>query len=299
MAGRALFVNVSGRQSTLFDRDLGPGKRTRLRRLFPAGSALLLRIDQGLEEGPGALLDAPETMDLAAVIGLAEQGGFTGLIAQIGVAEHYSGQFAGRLPLILKLNGKTTIPPDDEALAPLNASTEDAVRLGADAVAYSLYAGSPAQYEDFTQFSRVRQDCARYGIPLLALAEPRGAAVERKGGPEGLYALEYAARIAAELGADMVAVAAPVHQPHRLVQAPKPYNTLQISIDEALRRVLGAAGRTVTVAAIPGQGSSEEITADARRALESGAQGLLYGRQFWQRPQAEALALAAQLRALL
>ena len=64
---------------------------------------------------------------------------------QIGLAEKFYWEYAGEVPLVLKLNGKTEIPSDASALSPLNATVEDAVRLGADAVGYTLYVGTPAQ----------------------------------------------------------------------------------------------------------------------------------------------------------
>ena len=86
---------------------------------------------------------------------------------QIGLAEKFAGEFAGELPLVLKLNGKTDIPSDAEALSPLHANVEDAVRLGAYAVGYTLYVGTPAQAADFAQFRQVRADAHRFGMPLI------------------------------------------------------------------------------------------------------------------------------------
>jgi class I fructose-bisphosphate aldolase len=291
-------LSHSQQRSVLDALDLGVGKRTRLLRLFSGGGALLLRVDQGLEQGPIAFADAPSAADPAAALDMAAQGSFSGVILQIGMAERYPRGLAGRVPLVLKLNGKSAIPPEDEALAPLNATVEDALRLGADAVAYTLYAGTPAQFEDFTQFSQVRQDCTRYGMPLLVLAQPRGAAIERKGGPDGLYAIEYAARIAAELGADVVALDPPAINAQRDAQAPKPYNTVQLSAQEALHRVIAAAGRMPVLVGSDGA-TGEAMAARAREAREAGAAGLIYGHTFWQRPREEALAVAGQLRALL
>ena len=71
--------------------------------------------------------------------------------------EVFYGKYAGRVPLVVKVNGKTEIPPDDEAFSPLTSSVEDAVRLGADAVGYTCYVGSPSQDKDFLQFNEVRR----------------------------------------------------------------------------------------------------------------------------------------------
>ena len=82
----------------------------------------------------------------------------------------------------MKINGKTSIPPDDYAISPMTASVEDAVRIGADAIGYTLYVGSPRQYEDMNQFRIVKKDADRFGIPIIMWAYPRGEAVAKKGG---------------------------------------------------------------------------------------------------------------------
>ncbi len=78
------------------------------------------------------------------------------------------------------------------------------MRLGADAVGYTLYVGSPAQDDDIAQCNEVRRDCDRYGMPLVIWAYPRGAAIKAKGGIDSLYAVDYAARVACEIGADVI-----------------------------------------------------------------------------------------------
>src|SRR5206468_6046936 len=92
----------------------------------------------------------------------------------------------------------------EDALSTTNASVEDAVRLGADAVGYTMYLGSPRQDEDLHQLKGVREDCERYGMPLVIWAYPRGAAIDKKGGANSFYAIDYAARLAEEMGADGV-----------------------------------------------------------------------------------------------
>ena len=157
---------------------LSAGKKARLHRILYKhgignGTALFLPYDQGLEHGPRDFFADPIAADPRYIVQLAIEGGFNGIAIQIGLAEKFFWDFAGEVPLILKLNGKTDIPADYRALSPLHASVEDAVRLGADAVGYTLYVGSPAQDADFAQFRTVRQDAHRFGMPLIVWARPR------------------------------------------------------------------------------------------------------------------------------
>ncbi|MDQ2940222.1 MAG: fructose-bisphosphate aldolase, partial [Actinomycetota bacterium] len=154
---------------------LAPGKRARLRRLLftfgpGEGTLMLLPIDQGIEHGPRDFFPNPASKDPEYQFRLAAEAGYSAIACQIGLATKYYPDYAGQVPLILKVNGKTDVPPSDEALSTTNASVEDAVRLGADAVGYTLYVGSPRQDEDLHQLKGVREDCDRYGMPLVIWA---------------------------------------------------------------------------------------------------------------------------------
>ena len=188
---------------------LAPGKRARLRRLLfefgPGnGTLLLLPIDQGIEHGPRDFFPNPASKDPEYQFRLAAEAGYSAIACQIGLAEKYYPDYAGQVPLILKVNGKTDVPPSDDALSTTNASVEDAVRLGADAVGYTMYVGSPRQDDDLHQLKGVREDCDRFGMPLIVWAYPRGSAIDEKGGRDSFYAIDYAARMAMEMGADVV-----------------------------------------------------------------------------------------------
>lgn len=288
----------------LADLELSPGKRARLYRLLHQhgpghGLGMFLPIDQGLEHGPRDFFDSPDSADPEFELRLAEEGNFSAIVFQIGLAEKYIGRFAGRVPLVLKLNGKTEIPSDEEALSPLNASVEDAVRLGADAVGYTLYVGSPAQDRDFEQFARVRQDAARFGMPTIVWSYPRGKFVNAKGGQLTSWAIEYAARVAQELGADLVKVNLPEYDPEKAKLTPKPYNSAVFDEEEAVRRVVAAAGRTPVLVSGGSRVDEGDVIEKARLSMRAGATGLIFGRNIWQRPYAEALALSRRVQSLM
>ncbi|MBI4512513.1 MAG: fructose-bisphosphate aldolase [Gemmatimonadetes bacterium] len=290
-------------RATLDDLSLSPGKRARLYRIMYEhgcrnGTLLLLPIDQGLEHGPVDFLANPDAADPEFQFRLAIEGGYNGIACQIGFAEKTWPAYAGRIPLILKLNGKTNIPPDDRPISPLNASVEDALRLGADAVGYTLYVGTPRQEEDFAQLARVRQDCARYGMPFILWAYPRGEAVDRKGGRDSLYAVDYAARIAMELGADIVKLNAPQHSARDKDQ-PTPYAGMEWDFAEGVRRVVRSAQKTLVLFSGGSKVSTADLLEKARLVMEAGATGLIFGRNMWQRPMDEALEITLRVKEIL
>jgi class I fructose-bisphosphate aldolase len=258
-----------------------------------------LPLDQGLEHGPRDFFPNPDSADPAYQLRLVTAGGFSGIALQIGVAEKYLSPFAGDVPLVLKLNGRTEIPSEPQPLSPLLASVEDAVRLGADAIGYTLYVGSPRQADDFAQFGAVRREAERYGMPIIVWAYPRGEAVESRGGRDSLYAVDYAARVGLEVGADIVKVNFPKLNPEQDRLAPKPYSELAMSEEEAIARVVTSAGNALVLFSGGERVSDTELVRKARQGMDAGATGLIFGRNVWQRSLDDALAISRQLTDVL
>jgi class I fructose-bisphosphate aldolase len=280
---------------------LGTGKKARLHRILYTfglanGTALFLPYDQGLEHGPRDFFANPAASDPRYIARLAVEGGFNGIAVQIGLAEKFYWDYAGEVPLILKLNGKTEIPSDAAALSPTNATVEEAVRLGADAVGYTLYVGSPAQEADFAQYQVVRRDAERWGMPLIVWAYPRGSAIADKGGKSSFYAVDYAARTASELGADMVKVNFP--NPAKRAGVPAPYDAA-FSSQEAINAVVRSANRSLLLVSGGEKAGDEAMLEKARQSMEAGATGLIFGRNVWQRDQLESLRFVSALREIL
>jgi fructose-bisphosphate aldolase, class I len=292
------------RRPTFDEMNLSTGKRARLHRLMyqhgPAnGTLMLLPIDQGLEHGPIDFFDNPDALDTEWVLRLAVEGNFSGIAYHIGLAEKYHRDFAGRVPLLLKLNGKTNIPSDDDAFSPLTATVEDAVRLGADAVGYTLYVGSPSQDADIAQAMEVRRECERLGMPMVVWSYPRGAAVKAKGGQDSLYAIDYAARVACEIGADIVKLNEPVYEAEKAKASPKPYNTMAFDDLEGLKRVVKSAGRTLVLVSGGSKMGDDATVHKAKIAMEAGCVGLIFGRNMWQRHWNDAVAMAGRMHELM
>ncbi|WP_394820701.1 class I fructose-bisphosphate aldolase [Pendulispora albinea] len=278
------------------------GKRVRLWRLLYSsgprnGKLLVLPLDQGLEHGPTDFFPNPSALNTDYQFRLALEGNYSAIALGIGLAEKYMEDYAGAIPLILKLNGKTNIADDHEAVSPLFANVEDAVRLGADAVGYTLYVGSPKQHHEILQFQRVRQDCARFGMPLVMWAYPRGRAIDAKGGKGTLYAQDYAARVAEELGADIVKL----HEPEDTNDAcPEPYRSLHEPAPERLKRVVRSAGKVMVLFSGGEKNDDDEaVLRKVKLYLESGARGVMFGRNMWLRPFDQALALTRRVHELM
>ena len=280
---------------------LPAGKRTRLHRMLfefgPGnGTLMLLPIDQGIEHGPRDFFPNPASKDPDYQFRLAAEAGYSALACQIGMANKYFPDYAGSVPLILKVNGKTDIPPSPRAFSTLNASVEDAVRLGADAVGYTLYVGSPRQDEDLLQLKGVREDCDRYGMPLVIWAYPRGEAVEAKGGQNSFYAIDYAARMAMEMGADIVKLNMPKIDPDKDKDSPAPYNEGGFSQDDAIAHCVESAGRCLVVLSGGSRIDDDQLLEQTSSVMQAGGSGVIYGRNVWQRDWNEAIEIVAKIK---
>ncbi len=292
------------RRPSFDDMNLSTGKRVRLHRLMyehgPAnGTLMLLPIDQGLEHGPVDFFSNPDSLDTDWIYRLAVEGNFSGIALHIGLAEKYHKAYAGRVPLVLKINGKTNLPPDDDAFSSLTSSVEDAVRLGADAVGYTLYVGSAAQDVDIAQCNDVRRECEKYGMPLIIWAYPRGLAVKAKGGIDSLYAIDYATRVACELGCDIVKLNEPKWDATTAAKSPKPYDTLQFDDVQGLSKVVKSAGRTLVLVSGGSKMGDDATIHKAKVAMEAGCVGMIFGRNMWQRKWDNALSMASQMHELM
>ena len=292
------------RRAFLDDLDLPQGKRARLHTLLydhgPAnGTLMLLPLDQGLEHGPVDFFVNPPALDPDFEVRLALEGNYSGIALQIGLAKRYLTRHAGRLPLVLKVNGRTTPPGFDEAFSPLTSSVEDAVRLGAAAVGYTCYVGSPAQDRDLRQMNEVRQGCDRYGMPLICWAYPRGAAIAKKGGQDSLYAIDYAARVAAEMGADVIKINIPRDHSEADAASPAPYDTLVEDRRQMLTRVIRSAGRSLVIFAGGSKLADDELLGRIDDCMAAGATGFIFGRNMWQRPIDQALGMSTRVHQVL
>lgn len=223
------------------------------------GKVMLLAYDQGFEHGPVDFNS--ENVDPSYIMKIAKNGHYTGVIFQEGLAAKYYERDCG-VPLIVKLNGKTSFYKD-EPLSLQLCTVEKAVELGAIGVGYTIYVGSEHEEQMLVEFSRIEDEAHAKGLIVIAWMYPRGRKVEGKETDKNIVA--YGARLGLELNADFVKV---------------PYT----GDVEGFKWVVQCAGKTGVLA----QGGSKEDWANLENeitgVMEAGARGVAIGRNVWQDP---------------
>ncbi len=273
-------------------------KEVRLQCLFQTyGKTIILPYDQGLEHGPRDFFNARYAENPLHIIDIAKKGRYNAVALHIGNARRYFKDMYNQVPLVLKVNGKTEIPSDEDPLSPITATIDEALQLSATAVGYTLYIGSSRQDEDFEQFTYVREEAHKAGLPVIVWSYPRGREVNDKGGKNSLYAVEYAARVASELGADVIKVNVPNLQKNSSI--PAPYRDFETDLPEAVRRIIGAAAGVPVIFAGGEMVSDEDLLDKASLCISAGGSGFIFGRNIWQRPIDQALDITRKLREVI
>ncbi len=133
-------------------------------------------------------------------------------------------------------------------------------------------------------------------MPLVIWAYPRGAALDAKGGQSTFYAIDYAARMAMEMGADVVKLNMPKIDPEKDKLTPAPYNEMEVSQEEAIRQCVESAGRALVVLSGGSKIDDEKVLQQTRFVMHAGGSGVIYGRNVWQREWSDALEIIEQIK---
>lgn len=230
-----------------------------LSKLTKDGKAFFLAYDQGMEHGPADFDD--ENANPQHIIDIGLKGGFTGIIFQKGIAENYYKQeYREKLPLILKLNGKTNLVQNRDPYSPQICSVEEAISLGATAVGYTIYVGSSFESEMFKEFSKIEQEAHTKDIPLIGWMYIKGSGSKGKDQKE---LTAYASRLGLELGADIIKIKYPGDL-------------------ESLKWAVENAGKTKVVVSGGLKESENDFLQEVTTAMQAGCIGMAVGRNIWQ-----------------
>jgi len=242
------------------------GKKIRLERIINRNShkTVIIPMDHGVTIGPvEGLIDMRETISRVVA------GGANAILMHKGLVQAGHRGTGKDVGLIIHLSGGTSLSPDPIAKE-LICTVEEAITLGADAVSVHINLGAPTDKEMLRQLGYVSKKCLRWQIPLVAMMYTRGPKIKDEFDVKNV---KHAARVGAELGADIVKV---------------PYTGSVDSFAEVVR----GCPVPVVIAGGPKMDSDEDIFKMADGALKAGAAGLSIGRNAFQHKTPEKMVAA-------
>ena len=269
-------------------------------KLGGTGKLIILPVDQGFEHGPArSFAPNPAGYDPHYHYQLAIDAGLSAYAAPLGMLEAGADTFAGQIPTILKANSANSLipseAPKDQAIT---ASVDDALRIGAAAIGFTVYPGSSVGLDMFEEISAMREEAAAKGVATVIWSYPRGEALD-SAGETAIDIGAYAAQIAALLGAHIIKVK--LSSDHlSLPAAKKVYQDEKIDIATQAKRVAHVMqssfnGRRIVVFSGGSKKGADSVYDDARAIRDGGGNGSIIGRNTFQRPRDEAIAMLNQL----
>ena len=225
---------------------------------------------------------------------LAIDAGLSAYAAPLGMIEAGADTFAGQIPTILKVNSSNSWATSiDQAVT---GGVDDALRLGCSAIGFTIYPGADDVFGMMEEIKELRAEAASVGIATVIWSYPRGGKLS-KDGELALDVGAYAAHMAALLGAHIIKVKLPsAHIEQK--EAQKVYEGTDWSAQaDRVKHVAQScfAGRRIVVFSGDAAKGADAVYQDARDIRDGGGNGSIIGRNTFQRPRDEALAMLDKL----
>ena len=232
------------------------GKTIRLRRIFDqrTGKTVIVPMDHGISMGPvQGIADIRTTIDKVA------EGGATAIVIHKGLVPYAGASVGAKLGLIVHISASTSVSPDPNYKV-LVARADAAAALGADGISIHCNVGCDAEDKMVADFGMVSDRCRELGMPLLAMCYPRGKNIKD---PYEVGVVSHCARLAAELGADVVKT------------------NFTGSID-TFKPVVKGTPIPVVIAGGPKMNSEFDLLSMVYDSMQAGAKGISIGRNVFQ-----------------
>ena len=290
------------REILSFYRSENPGVLTNLARMLNhgrlagTGKMVILPVDQGFEHGPGrSFAPNPPGYDPHYHFQIGIEAGCNAYAAPLGFLEAGVAEYAGQIPLIIKLNSHDSLHSETDPLGGLTASVGDALRLGCVGVGYTIYPGTLDRRLQYEQLRELAEEAKAYGLAVVVWSYPRGGDLSKEG-ETALDVTAYAAHIACQVGAHIIKVKLPTDylEDPTAKKVYEQYNIPRATLTERVRHIVQAAfnGRRIVIFSGGAKKEDDESVFEEMRAIrDGGGFGSIIGRNVFQREKSAALAL--------
>jgi class I fructose-bisphosphate aldolase len=278
-----------------------PGTKGNLARILMegklggTGKLVILPVDQGFEHGPARSFSPnPAAYDPHYHFQLAIDAGLSAYAAPLGMIEAGADTFAGAIPTILKVNSSNSLATDKNQA--VTGSVNDALRLGCAAIGFTIYPGSEFAFDLMEEIREMAEEAKAAGLAVVIWSYPRGPNLD-KAAETAFDICAYAAHMAALLGAHIIKVKPPTAVVS-LEAAKKSYDnvdgsTMAKRVEHVVQSCFG--GRRIVVFSGGESKSLEGLYEEIRGLRDGGANGSIIGRNTFQRPREEALAMLGKI----
>ena len=282
-----------------------PGTRTNIARLLNhgrlggTGRLVILPVDQGFEHGPARSFAANAAgYDPRYHFELALAAGCNAYAAPLGFIEAGAAEFAGEIPLILKLNNSDSLIGGSDPCPAITGSVDEALRLGCSAVGFTIYPASLQRNTMYQEIKEITEEAKRKGLAVVVWSYPRGSGISKEG-ETAVDVVAYAAQIACQLGAHIVKVKPPTAHIEQAA-AKKVYEKERIPVGtlaERVRHVVQSSfdGRRIVIFSGGEAKETSAIFDEVRAIRDGGGFGSIIGRNSFQRPKREAVEFLGQV----
>jgi len=264
-------------------------------RLKGTGKMVILPVDQGFEHGPArSFAKNPDGYDPAFHFELAIESGCNAYAAPLGFIEACARDYAGEIPLILKINNSDSLYSSKSPISALTSNIDDALRLGCAGIGFTIYPGSSARKEMYEEIRFASTEAKKAGLAVVIWSYPRGEQVSKEG-ETAIDVIAYGAHIAAQLGAHIIKVKPPTAHIEQDA-ARKVYEAQGIKVSsmaDRTRHVVQScfAGKRVVIFSGGEAKTNDDLLKEITGLSQGGAFGSIMGRNAFQRPKAEAIEL--------
>jgi len=264
-------------------------------RLQGTGKLVILPVDQGFEHGPArSFAKNPDGYDPAYHAELAIESGCNAYAAPLGMLELVARDYAGEIPLILKINNSDSLFSNKSPISALTSNVDDALRLGCAAIGFTIYPGSSFRKSMYEEIQFAAREAKKAGLAVVIWSYPRGEQISKEG-ETGIDVIAYAAQIAAQLGAHIIKVKPPTAHIEQDA-ARKVYEAQGIRVTamaDRVRHVVQSAfnGKRIVIFSGGEAKGTPELLAEVKELAQGGAFGSIMGRNAFQRPKKEAIEL--------
>ncbi|HEY3860603.1 MAG TPA: class I fructose-bisphosphate aldolase [Verrucomicrobiae bacterium] len=262
-------------------------------KLAGTGHLVILPVDQGFEHGPArSFAMNPPAYDPHYHFQLAIESGCNAYAAPLGFIEAGARDFAGEIPLILKINNHDVLLDEKDPQSALTSGVEDALRLGCAAIGYTIYPGSAARVTMYQQLREASELAKKNGLAVVVWSYPRGSSLSKEG-ETAMDVAGYAAHLAAQLGAHIIKVKLPSAHLEQDA-AKKVYEKEKVPIATLAERVKNVVqccfnGRRIVIFSGGPASSDETVFGEVKAIRDGGGFGSIIGRNSFQRKKEQAL----------